>query len=318
MSNLPKDVQDYKTLKAGREADAQTFLEKPELAILKHGVKIENKTIQLPAAGDYNVPIRIYSPAKRTNDILPVMLYFHGGYWCSGTVDSEDLGCRAIIARGNNIIIVSFEYRLIPDVDWKTMFADVENAVQWLAAHAAELEGDVSEGFLVGGAEAGAHLAAISAIRARDHHPDIKLTGQCLIVPVTIAWPDKEIPEDWKNRLRSHEANANAPIFNEELYGMLLEALSVPESERRNGDNFPLWADLKGLPPAYLPVDECDPIRDEGFLYAELLAEAGVKTRTDYYRGLPNIFVQFPDLPTTLVAGGHLAGGIAWLLQNRK
>ncbi|KAF2122778.1 hypothetical protein BDV96DRAFT_561361 [Lophiotrema nucula] len=50
----------------------------------------------------------------------------------------------------------------------------------------------------------------------------------------------------------------------------------------RKGHNFPVWADLRGLPPAYLPMDECDPIRDQGFLYAELLAEAGVKTRTDF------------------------------------
>ena len=99
---------------------------------------------------------------------------------------------------------------------------------------------------------------------------------------------------------------------------MLVEALGVPDSEKRKGENFPVWADLKGLPPAYLPMDECDPIRDQGFLYNELLADAGVRTRTDYYRGLPNMFVQFPDLPTTLVAGGHLAGGIAWLLQERK
>jgi acetyl esterase/lipase len=65
-------------------------------------------------------------------------------------------------------------------------------------------------------------------------------------------------------------------------------------------------------------MDECDPIRDQGFLYAELLHKAGVHTRTDYYRGLPNMFVQFPELPSTLVAGGHLSAGIAWLLQEKK
>lgn len=75
---------------------------------------------------------------------------------------------------------------------------------------------------------------------------------------------------------------------------------------------------MKGLPPAYVPMDECDPTRDQAFLYAELLQQAGALTRTDYYRGLPNVFVQFPELPTTLKAGGHLAGGVAWLLQERK
>lgn len=75
---------------------------------------------------------------------------------------------------------------------------------------------------------------------------------------------------------------------------------------------------MTSLPPAYIPVDERDPIRDQGFIYAELLREARVLTRTDYYRGLLNMFVQFPQLPTMVVAGGHLAAGIAWLLQERK
>ena len=255
------------------------------------------------------------------------MLYFHGGYWCSGTANAEDLGCRAIIARGEDIIIVSFEYRLIPEVDWETVFSDAENAVKWMAANADRLGGDIKKGFLVGGAEAGAHLAAIAAIRTRDRQPDIKLTGQNLIVPTTIAWPDKNISKDWTGRLRSHdwagrleshEENAEAPLLSEKLYEMLVGALGIPDEEKRKGENFPMWANLKGLPPAYLPMDECDPIRDQGFLYAELLQEAGVLTRTDYYKGLPNMFVQFPDLPTTLVAGGHLTAGIAWLLAERK
>ena len=139
---------------------------------------------------------------------------------------------------------------------------------------------------MVGGAEAGAHLAAISAIRVRDRHPQIKLTGQNLIVPLTLAWPDPNIPKAWVDRLQSHMENADAPILNEQLYETFIEALGVPDSEKRKGENFPVWADLKGLPPAYLPVDECDPIRDQGFLYSELLFEAGVKTRIDYYRGL--------------------------------
>jgi versiconal hemiacetal acetate esterase len=246
------------------------------------------------------------------------MIYFHGGYWCAGDANSEDFGCRAIIARGNNIIIASFEYRLIPDVPWHTVFSDAEYAMKWLAFNADSIGGDTTKGFLVGGAEAGAHLAAICAIRAHNRYPNIKLTGQNLIVPTTIAWPDDKLPSDWATALSSHGENAEAPVFDNETYHMFLSALNVPEGEKRNGENFPVWAQLNGLPPAYLPMDECDPIRDQGFLYAELLHKAGVHTRTDYYRGLPNMFVQFPELPSTLVAGGHLAAGIAWLLQEKK
>ena len=315
---IPTTIAEYRALKNQRGRESQEFLKDPAFAILNDKVKFENTEVDLPEVPGHRFPIRIYRPAKSDVAKLPLMVYFHGGYWCSGTADAEDLGCRAIIARGNDIIIVSFEYRLIPEVDWKTVFSDAENAVKWAAANASRIGGDVSRGFLVGGAEAGAHLAAISAIRVRDRHPDIKLTGQNLVVPTTIAWPDPNIPEDWVDRLSSHKDNADAPILNETLYEILVEALKMPDSEKRKGENFPIWADLQGLPPAYLPMDECDPIRDQGFLFAELLAKAGVRTRTDYYRGLPNMFVQFPELSATLVAGGHLAGGIAWLLQERK
>ena len=315
---MATSIAEYRKIKSQRGVDSQEFLKQPGFALLRDKVDVENTVTELPQVPGHKFPIRIYRPAKKVEGKLPVMIYFHGGYWCSGTANAEDLGCRAIIARGPEIIIVSFEYRLIPEVDWKTVFSDAENAVKWMAANADRLGGDVSKGFLVGGAEAGAHLAAISAVRTRDRQPNIKLTGQNLIVPTTIAWPDPNISKDWASRLKSHEENAEAPILSEKMYEMFVEALGIPNSEKRKGENFPMWANLKGLPPAYLPMDECDPIRDQAFLYAELLQEAGVLTRTDYYEGLPNMFVQFPELPTTLLAGGQLAGGIAWLLQERK
>lgn len=131
-------------------------------------------------------------------------------------------------------------------------------------------------------------------------------------------WPDPEIPKAWASKLRSHEENANAPLLNIELLRLIFSTLDVPEEEKRKGENFPLYASLKGLPPAYLPMDECDPIRDEGFLYAEMLRDEGVLTRTDYYKGLPNMFVQFPELPIIAMAGIHLSAAIRWLLQERK
>jgi versiconal hemiacetal acetate esterase len=245
-------------------------------------------------------------------------LFFHGGYWVSGDANGEDFGERAIVARGNDIVIISFHYRLIPDVNWQTQFSDAEYAMKWLAFNAPSIGGDISKGFLVGGTEAGAHLAAITAIRARNRYPNIKLTGQYLIVPTTIAWPDPNIPEAWRSVLTSHEENANAPVLNEDMYEMFLSALGVPDDEKRKGENFPMWGPLEDLPPAYLAMDECDPIRDHGFLYTKLLRDSGVLTRTEYYKGLPNMFVQFPELPATLVAGGNLAAGIAWLLSEKK
>lgn len=134
-----------------------------------------------------------------------------------------------------------------------------------------------------------------------------------------MTWPDPEIPPQWESRLESHAEMADAPVLDSRLFQLFREALDVPDSEKPKGENFSMWdRDMKGLPPAYIPMDECDPTRDQAFPYAELLRQAGVLTRTGYYRGLPNMFVQFPELPTTLQAGGHLAGRVAGLLQERK
>lgn len=65
-------------------------------------------------------------------------------------------------------------------------------------------------------------------------------------------------------------------------------------------------------------MDECDPTRDQGFLYAHLLHRAGVPVRTDYYEGLPNMFVHFAELQTTLAAGFQLSGAVQWLLQDKS
>ncbi|KAF2098963.1 alpha/beta-hydrolase [Rhizodiscina lignyota] len=314
----PSSIQEFRAQKLERMLKTQGFLKDPNFAVLAIGAKVENTQITLPEVAGHKFGLRIYRPARETAATLPIMLYFHGGYWCAGDANSEDFGCRAIVARGTDIIILSFEYRLIPEVKWHTVFSDAEYAMKWAALNASSYGGDTSKGFLIGGADAGAHLAAICAVRARDKYPNIKLTGQNLIVPTFMVWPDEKIPESWRSRLSSHTENADAPVLNQKLFEMFLSALNVPEDEQRKGENFPTWADLKGLPPAYLPMDECDPIRDHGFLYAELLRDAGVLTRTDYYRGLPNMFVQFPELPMTAIAGFHLSAAIKWLLQERK
>jgi acetyl esterase/lipase len=174
------------------------------------------------------------------------MCYFHGDFWCTGDANSEDVGCRAIIARGNNPIIASFEYRLVSEVTWQECFNDAEYAMKWTAANAHTLGADTTKGFLIGGAAVGAHLAAICAIRARDRHPHIKLTGQCLTVSTTIASTDYKIPQAWKDRLKSHTEMADAPILNEELYESYVQLLNIPDEEKRKGENFPVWGPSRG------------------------------------------------------------------------
>ena len=107
-------------------------------------------------------------------------------------------------------------------------------------------------------------------------------------------------------------------MLDEASWQRFRNLLAVPDAEKRKGENFPVWGPLEGLPPAYLAKDGPDPTRDEGWLYEELLRKAGVQTRMDFYAGLPNMFVQFPQIKRTAVAGIELAAGIKWLLGAKK
>lgn len=150
--------------------------------------------VSFPSDSSIQYPIRIYTPTNLpSNSILPVILYFHGDYWVSGGLNSKDLGCRAIIAHGNAVLLISFSYWLGPESDWRSIFSDAENALKWTAAHAADFGGDVSKGFIVSGATSGAQLAAICAIRARNRLRGVRLTGHRAHGPVVVGprrYPD--------------------------------------------------------------------------------------------------------------------------------
>ncbi|KAI9845123.1 MAG: hypothetical protein M1838_001868 [Thelocarpon superellum] len=231
----------------------------------------------LPEAPTHEFRIRIYKPGRRGTEPLPVLLWFHGGMWCAGDVNTEDIGCRAIIT---------------------TVFSDAENAMKWVVTNASAHGGDPCQGFIVGGANAGAHLAASRAVRARGRHRQVEITGQLLVVPMLIAYSYNALPEAWAARLYSHVDCAN-----------------VSQDAKRKGESFLVRATLEGLPPTCLAMDEVHPIRDDGFLYEHLLWEARVKTRVDYYRGLPDMFVQFSNLSPTFQAGIRLSAGVKWPLD---
>jgi acetyl esterase len=111
-------------------------------------VHVEQRTIDINNVPNHTFLIRIYKPKDISpREKLPMMYHLHGGYWCAGDVNMEDFRNGAIISRGLRIIIVSFEYRIIPDVDWKTQFEDAIRGLVWVSEHAASLSVDVTKGF---------------------------------------------------------------------------------------------------------------------------------------------------------------------------
>jgi acetyl esterase len=251
------------TTDGGAEAARQRFRDLPRRPV-HQDLRVEDRTADSPSGP---VPIRLYWPPGADTAPPPVVMFFHGGGWVVGDLDSYDGDARRH-AVGAGALVASVGYRLAPEHPYPAAVDDVWAATQWVAAHGDELGADTSR-LAVAGDSAGGNLAAVVAQLARDAGgPPIAF--QLLWYPATT----------WDTSLPSFTENANAPI-------LALDA--VAEFSRwyaRDVDtrNAPATlvparaADFTGLPPAYIAVAGHDPLRDDGIRYGELLAAAGVPT----------------------------------------
>src|ERR1700733_13806913 len=126
-----------------------------------------------------SIPARVYTPVKlrKADDLAPCLVFFHGGGWVIGNLDSHDVVCRKLADEGQ-LIVISIDYRLAPEHKFPAAVNDVVAATTWIADHAKQLGIDASR-LVVGGDSAGGNLAAVVAISARDNGPAI--AGQVLI-----------------------------------------------------------------------------------------------------------------------------------------
>jgi acetyl esterase len=233
---------------------------------------------QIPGPGG-PIPIRVFTPEGRGP--FPVLVFFHGGGWVIGTLDTHDAPCRAL-ANGAGCVVVSVDYRLAPEHKCPAAAEDCYAATRWVANNAPAIDGDPSR-IAVGGDSAGGNLAAVVALMARDRGGP-PLVHQLLVYPVT----------DHDDTTASYlEPECNAP-------GMLCtrDAMAYFWSQYlREGDDgrhpyaSPLRAeDLSGLPPALVVTAQYDPLRDEGRAYADRLREAGVPVQVSHYDNMLHAF----------------------------
>jgi acetyl esterase len=222
--------------------------------------------------------IRIYRPR---DPLRAGLVYFHGGGWVLGSLESADASCRAIANRSRSVVI-SVDYRLAPETKFPGAVEDAHAAVRWVADNAAELRID-PERIAVGGASAGGNLAAAAALLARERGGP-KIAFQLLTVPVT-------------------ELSARAPSYQEFAEGYGLSRADMEwfgtHYVRTPGDaDDPhasvLRADLHDLPPAFVITAECDPLRDDGEAYAEKLQKLGIRASYKRYPGMFHGFMSFP------------------------
>jgi acetyl esterase len=246
-------------------------------------LRIENLII---SHGDLtDIPVRIYWPPVAEHSELPVVVFYHGGGFALGDLDTHDPVARAH-AVGAEAIVVSVDYRLAPEHPYPAGVDDCWAALQWTAEHAAQLGGDPNR-IAVAGDSAGANLAAVMAHLARDNGGP-KLAFQLLWYPTTAA----------NLSLPSFTENADAPILNRDVIDAFLTwylpGVDISNHTALSATIAPAnAADFHGLAPAYIGTAEHDPLRDEGAHYAELLNAAGVPVERSNEPTLVHGYVNF-------------------------
>jgi acetyl esterase len=247
------------------------------------------------------IPARIYTPLKlRQNDgHAPCLVFFHGGGWVIGDLDSHDVVCRKL-ADEAELIVIAVDYRLAPEHKFPAAFDDALTATKWIAAHALELGIDTSR-LIVGGDSAGGNLAAVVAIAARDGEGPA-IAGQLLIYPVT----------DLAMTHPSHSEPETSLLLSHSLIHWFRDQYLTSAAEIDDWHASPLRTKtLTGLPPAYVLTAGADPLRDEGDEYAAKLKQAGVSVT---YRTFPGQFHGFFTMGKLLEQANVAARDIgAWL-----
>jgi acetyl esterase len=225
---------------------------------------------ELAAEGVHGaIPLRAYRPAGApAHALLPVLVYFHGGGWVIGDLDTHDVLCRQL-ANGAGCAVVAVHYRLAPEHRFPAAVDDAIAATRWVSKQGASLGLDVTR-LAVGGDSAGSNLAAVVAIAARDGGGP-PIAYQLLIYPAT----------DARRGLPSHTANGQGYLLTRDTIAYFHDHYIDDARLDLDWRVSPLLApDLSRLPPALVLTAGFDPLRDEGLAYAEALTRAG--TRADY------------------------------------
>jgi acetyl esterase len=262
----------------------------PELAGPERPVhSVVNRTV--PGGGG-QVPVRVYTPTSGRR--LPGLIYFHGGGFILGTLDSCDRVCRDL-AHLSGRVVVSVDYRLAPEHPFPAAVEDACAATKYVLEHAGEFGIDENQ-IAIGGESAGANLAAVTALKLRGTGAR-PLTFQLLVYPQV----------DFLDDSPSMREFANGHFITSDLLAYFERHYLGSAQDRRHQDASPLSADLRGLPAAFVVTAECDPLRDQGETYARKLAEAGVPVTQKRYDGMIHPFFSLAGI----IDGGREAIGDA-------
>jgi acetyl esterase len=237
--------------------------------------EVTEVAIQSPGGGGSVLRLRVYRPSGTRP--LPALLYFFGGGWVLGTIDTAD-GVSRRLANSSGALVAVVGYRLAPEHPFPCALDDCYAALRWMAGHADEIGADPAR-LAVGGDSAGGNLAAAVTLLARESGP--QLAGQLLVYPNTDQLADDE----------SMRACADPFLFNRQSVAWYRQHYLTSPQDAANPLASPLRApSLAGLPPALVITAEYDPLRDQGEAYARRLAAEGVPTELSRYPGMGHGF----------------------------
>ncbi|KAF2165378.1 hypothetical protein M409DRAFT_24228 [Zasmidium cellare ATCC 36951] len=308
----PSPPMDWGDLKGFRERmdsfvlseEGRAMLEPPEAGIIE-----ETRTI--PMRDGFQSTIKIHRPRHPPSAGSPLIVFFFGGGFITGSVDQGTPFARAW-TRLFGATVVCPAYCLAPEHKFPTSQYDAWDSVAWLDSHATELGADPKLGFIVSGISAGGTCASAVATHAIEHQLTNPITGQFLNVPSLM---NKEgCPEKYQPYFLANEQNKEDPISPTDALRIIAGYTGEdPASPWR----FPVYtkAPLAQQPPAYIQVDGRDPLRDDGLIWEEMLKEAGVPTKIDLYPGCPHAHAAFmPGMDVSNKAVADQMVGVGWLL----
>ncbi|GGL58968.1 alpha/beta hydrolase [Halocalculus aciditolerans] len=233
------------------------------------------------AALEDDVSVRLYRDTAETP--VPVLVFYHGGGWTLGTLDSIDGVCRRLAAR-TGCLVASVDYRLAPEHPFPTPLDDAYAALEWVAENADAFGGDGSR-LAVAGTSAGGNLAAAVARRsAREDGPTVD--RQLLLYPMVSTDLDRA----------SYVENADGPLLTRADVAWFWEQyLRSPVDAANPYADLLAAPDYAGLPPATVVTAGADPLRDEGIAYADALVDAGVDVTHRHYPEMAHGFLSLTD-----------------------
>lgn len=251
-----------------RDVLAAAAVAMPEIPM----ASVENRTVTTPGV---DVPVRVYTPTGATFGAPgPVIMFFHGGGWVVGSVDSYDRTARRL-ADDTGCVVVSVDYRLAPEHRYPAPLDDCYAATEWVVANAGSLNVDPDR-LAVSGDSAGGNLAAAVTLMARERRGPA-IAFQLLIYPVT--------GTPWDGRA-SYRDNGDGYLLTKQSMEWFTDHYVGDRSRLADPYLAPILAtDLTGLPPAHVITAQFDPLRDEGEAYAARLLAAGVPTTVTRYDG---------------------------------